>query len=209
MIRLVLLLLLLFPANIFAAAPTPAARQYVTLNLPQQVLTSCVKKALPIKIDHGSSNLEGDILITSVNNFRVENKRLAADLILTGNDLHLVTAIGSRNIRLRVGSMQFHFKATANLRFDPRNRTLYIRPLVNNVQSSNQGQSEVANLLLPLINNREFPVTMKKLQPLIADTGAKKIAVSMELHDIRAQNGQLVFAIAPRISDSSKKQTRQ
>ncbi len=196
MIRLFFILLLTCPMQLYASS---GQQNHITLTLPEQVIAGFIKSALPLDIDHGSPNLDGKIAVTDIRNCRIKNNHLFADLTITGQNLHLVTNIAGQNIRLRVGTMIFYLKAKTALRYDLKRHTLYVHPQVNEVQSQQEGHGEIANLLLPLINNREFPISMKKMHPFVADTGNKRLQIGMDVKNIKIVNGALELHIFPQI----------
>jgi hypothetical protein len=60
------------------------------------------------------------------------------------------------------------------------------------------------------LNNREFPVKMQQMEPLIAETSGKTISINMNIAGINTRQGILQFDILPLIQStnhSPKKKT--
>ncbi len=96
------------------------------------------------------------------------------------------------------------FKANAALRFDGAKQTLYIKPIVKDVAASGDGKNgEIGQALIALLNGREFPVSMQKIDPLIAEAGAKIVTISTRIADIQAKEDFLQFWEPGRCAASS------
>ena len=101
--------------------------------------------------------------------------------------------------------VEIDFKANAALRFDGAKQTLYIKPIVKDVAASGDGKNgEIGQALIALLNGREFPVSMQKIDPLIAEAGAKIVTISTRIADIQAKEDFLQFQLAPTITSKTK-----
>ncbi len=189
------LLSLLLPDQLLAAAG-----RMITLTVPDCVLSQALDKSLPIAIDTNSSTLSGAITIVKISNLQLQNKGIACRVALKGDDMHLSTEIGGHSIKLKVGSVQLDLQCNAVLRFDPNKQMLFVKPVITDLQaSSTAAQGDINAMLMAFLNNREFPVKMKQMEPLIAETSGKTINISMNIVDIHTQLGTLQFDILPQI----------
>ena len=175
----------------------------ITLTVPESILSQALDKSLPIAVDTDSSTLSGAITIVKISNLQLQEKGLSCRIALKGDDMHLNTEIGGHNIKLKVGSLQLGLQCNAALRFDPSKQVLFVKPVITDLQaSSSAAQGDINAMLMAFLNNREFPVKMKQMEPLIAETSGKTINISMNIVDIHTQQGTLQFDIRPQIQCS-------
>lgn len=181
-----------------------AAGKMITLTVPDSVLSQALDKSLPIAVDTTSDTLSGDITIVRVSNLRIDDQGISCHIVLQGDDMHLNTEIGGHIIKLNVGSLQLGLQCNAVLRFDPARQVLFVKPVVSDLQaSSTAAQGDIDALLLAFLNNREFPIKLQQLEPLIAETSSKTINIRMNIVGIRTQQGALRFDILPQIQTTS------
>ena len=196
--RACFLICLLIPSQLLGSTDN---NDLITLNLPESVLAKAVSKMVPFDVKVSSKSLKGSVSITSIDNIRLKNQQISCRLGLIGKNLKLVTEIAGHKINLNVGSIQLDFHANARLRFDAKEQMLYIRPILKNRPNSPPQKGDIANALLAFISGRDFPVSIKKLKPLIADTNNKTIVIGMKIRNIEAVNGALKISITPTVSN--------
>lgn len=192
------LICLLLPSQLLGATDN---NELITLNLPESVLVQAVNKMVPLDVKVSSQSLKGSISIISIDDIRLKNQQISCRLNLIGKNLRLVTEIAGHKINLNVGSIQLNFNANARLRFDEKMQMLYVRPVLRNKPNSPPKKGDIANALLAFISGRDFPVAIKKLKPLIADTNNKSIIIAMKIRNIEAVNGALRISITPSVTN--------
>ncbi len=194
----------LFIFAIFAAALSPKplmAEDFITLNLPETVITKAAAAILPLRIDAHSETIQGDIQIINISEIRLTDGHLACRLHLTGTNLALLTEIAGHEIKLKVGSVEIDFKTDAAIRYDAKKQILYIKPLVQNVAANTPGSdADIGQALVALLNGREFPVTMQELDPLIARAGSKTITINSRIANIEAKPKSIQFSLLPTVT---------
>jgi hypothetical protein len=196
---ILLLLTFLLPDQLSATAG-----KMITLTVPDSVLSQALDKSLPISIDTASNILSGAITIVKISNLQIDDKGISCRIALQGEDMHLNTDIGEHTIKLKVGSLQLGLQCNAVLRFDPARQVLYVKPIISELKaSSTAAQGDIDALLLAFLNNREFPVQLQQLEPLIAETSGKTINIHMNIAGIRTQQGSLRFDILPQIQTTN------
>ena len=196
---ILLLLTFLLPDQLSATAG-----KMITLTVPDSVLSQALDKSLPISIDTASNILSGAITIVKISNLQIDDKGISCRIALQGEDMHLNTDIGEHTIKLEVGSLQLGLQCNAVLRFDPARQVLYVKPIISELKaSSTAAQGDIDALLLAFLNNREFPVQLQQLEPLIAETSGKTINIHMNIAGIRTQQGSLRFDILPQIQTTN------
>lgn len=178
-----------------------AAKNTITLSLPESVLAEATTALLPLKIDAHSKALDGDITIIKISNLQLTNGHLGCRLHLAGNNLAFLTEIAGHQIRLKVGAVQVAFQTDAAVRYDAKRQILYLKPVVKNMTATGDGANdEIGRALVALLNGREFPISMQKLDPIVADAGAKSITINTRIVDIQAKPDILVLNLAPKIT---------
>ncbi|TKB24027.1 hypothetical protein FCL47_20410 [Desulfopila sp. IMCC35006] len=194
----------LFLLSIFSLAILPSrllAEDFITLNLPEAVITKAAAAVLPLRIDAHSEAIQGDIQIISISELRLTDHHLACRLHLTGTNLALVTDISGHEIKLKVGSVELDFRTDAAIRYDAKKQVLYIKPLVKHVSASTPGSdADIGQELVALLNDREFPVTLQELDPLIAKTGSKTITIHGKIANIQAKPKSIEISLLPIVT---------
>ncbi len=203
MIRFLACFLLFFSLLLPPQLPA-ATSKLITLNVPDSVLSQALDKSLPISIDTSSDILSGAITIVKISNLQINDQGISCHIALLGNDMFLNTTIGGQTIKLKVGSLQLDLRCNAILRFDAVKQVLYVKPLISDLQaSSSAAQGDINALLMTFLNNREFPVKLQQLEPLIAETSGKMINIKMNIVGIRTHQGIVQFEIMPLIQTTN------
>jgi hypothetical protein len=181
--------------------PQAMAKDFITLNLPESVIAKAAATILPLSIDAHSKSIEGDITIINISELQLTENHLACRLQLAGKNLALVTEIAGHEIKLKVGSVEIAFKTNAEIRFDAKKQILFIKPIIEDVTANGTGSNgDIGQALVALLNGREFPVTLQKLDPLIAKTGVKTITINTTIANIAAKPNSIQLSLAPIIS---------
>jgi hypothetical protein len=192
-----------FLALTFATAigQAQAAQDVISLNLPQSVITKATQAMLPLPIDAHSKTLQGDITIINISELQITDNQITCRLHLAGKNLSFVTDLAGHEIRLKVGEVEVDFLTTALIHFDAEKQTLFIKPMVKDMQkASKEAKADVGQALVALLNGREFPLTMQNLNPIIAKTGTKTVTINTRITDIRAMPGAIGMSLVPAIS---------
>jgi hypothetical protein len=177
------------------------AKDLLTLSLPESVLTEALAAVLPLEYTAVSKSLQGNLRIIDIGNLQLLDQQLSCRLHLAGDNLKIVTEIADQKISLNVGSVELDFKTKASLRFDTIKQTLYITPVIEEVTSvKDDGGGDIANTIVQLINGQEFPVSVKDIDPVVAQAGVKTLTIATRIADIRSQEKWLQLFLEPRIS---------
>lgn len=199
-LRLTLLALFLL-SSVSQRAIAQEQSEPIRLTIPQSVITQVIRALLPINIDTHSKSVDGDITIINISNLQLSQGHLACRLHLAGNNLALLTEIAGHDIRLKVGTIELDVTSDAALRFDPKKQILYIKPVINDVaESSTGGNGEIGKALIAMLNGREYPVSMKNLDPLVAEAGAKTVTINTKIVNIEAKPKEIQLSLHPLIT---------
>jgi hypothetical protein len=177
------------------------ASENITLNLPVSVIADAISAIMPLNVNATSQTIQGKITIISIKNLQLTDNHLNARLHLAGDNLEFVTEVAGHQIRLKVGSVELDFNVMAQLRFDAARQTLFIKPIIDEVQAVKDASGgDVGHALVSLLNDREFPVSMKNIDPLMAKTGTKTLIIATRIADVRARKDLLQLSLAPKIT---------
>ncbi len=175
--------------------------QHITMNLPESVLRTSLKKVLPLSFDTASNTLKGTITIVEISNLSLKDQLLLCRLRLRADDLYVETKISSQVLKLKIGTIDTYFDSAIRLRFDPVKQTLYIRPTLKDLKSSHKtGKKDIGSTLLTLLNGKEFPITIQELEPLISIAKNKEVKIQLQIVDIRALKNSLQLSLTPLIT---------
>lgn len=113
-------------------------------------------------------------------------------------------------LKLKVGSVQLGLQCNAALRYDASKQLLFVKPVISDLKaSSTAAEGDIDALLMGFLNNREFPIKMKQMQPLVAETSGKNIIVNMNIAGVRTGQGVLLFDILPQIQSRGQGLTKK
>jgi len=176
----------------------------ISMTLPSSVVKEVISKSLPLEFALESNTLVGSLAIDKIENLQFKENMLSSHVTLTGHNLHIVTSIAGQALRMKIGTLTMSFQCDATLRFDAAKQTLYLKPLITKLQSTDQQKTDIAATVALLFNNREFPLQIEKLKPIVADAGNKLLNISMHITDVALQPGNLLLSIAPKITTQTK-----
>lgn len=177
------------------------AAEPIRLTIPQSVITEVSRTLLPISINTHSKSIDGDITIINISNVKLTAGHLACRLHLAGTNLALLTEIAGHDIRLKVGSIELDVTTDAALRFDTKKQILYLKPVIKDVGAGGSGPNgEIGKALIAMLNGREFPINMQKLDPLVAQAGAKTVTINTQIVNIEAKPKMIQLSLKPVIT---------
>jgi hypothetical protein len=196
------LLLILLSATLSFATTN---KQSISMTLPTSVVKEAIAKSLPLDFPINSKALLGSIAIDKIKNLQFKENKLSAHITLTGHKLNIVTSIAGHDLRMKIGSLTMSFQCDATTRFDSASQTLFIKPVITNLQSTDESKTSVASTIALLFNDREFPLHIEKLKPLVTDMGKKSLNISMNITSIKLHPDSLLLSIRPIIEATTKK----
>jgi len=195
------LFLILLTGTLSFATPD---KQAITMNLPGSIVREAIARSLPLQFPIQSETVVGTIVIDKIENLQFKKNKISSYITITGHKLHIVTSIAGHNLRMKIGTLTTSFQCDTTIRFDARRQTLYLRPVITNLRSTDQSKTDVASAVVLLFNNRELPLQIEKLKPIVADTGTKLLSLSMNVSDIALGPESLLLKITPIIKATRK-----
>ena len=177
----------------------------ISMTLPESLIQQAISKSLPLLFKAQSDTLNGSIAVDRIENLQLLQNSLSSRITLSGHQLSIITTVAGHDLHMNIGSLTMAFQCNATIRFDAQQQTLYIIPVITGVQSTDKQKTEVASTLALLFNNREFPLKIEKLEPIVTETGNKLLNISMTLHRIDIQPDKVVLSIIPQLTSTAKK----
>ncbi|MEA3466907.1 MAG: hypothetical protein U9R57_01625 [Thermodesulfobacteriota bacterium] len=195
------LFLILLTGVLSFAAPK---QEVITMNLPASVIKDAIHKTLPLNFKIQSNTLLGSVSIDKIDNLQFQRNKLSSHITLSGHKLNLVTSIAGHDLRMKIGSLTMNFQCDATIRFDVPSQTLYLKPVITELQSTDAPTTDIASTIVLLFNNIEFPLQIEKLKPIVTDTGDKLLNISMNIASIELRPDSLLLSITPQIIATRK-----
>lgn len=202
-VRIISLVFSLLMGVVFLA-PGHAKTDAMTIALPADVIKRSLQDILPMKIDEASQYVEGRLYLNSISNLVMGDNSAVIKGLIIGKDLNIITQVGNQEIRIKVGNLHLPLTYDLAFRFDPRAKTLFVRPQLRPPTPgslSDMGNSVMS--LLTLFNNKEYPISLTSLQSMNAKVGSQDISIDMEPVDIRVAKGELIVQMVPRLSKTN------
>ena len=191
---------------LLAAAPvvpaSGASAKAVTVTVPVAVIKTAFDRLLPLELTP-IKQLSGKLWLKSVRQLKISD-----------NQASFLTAIHGKRIGLNMGSLivdigtvNLSFHSQVKLRFDKARSVLYIKPHVTqkNVQADKKNVGSDLTQLLSVFNEVEYPIAMKALRPIVANTSSGKIFVNMKISNIYTRKGMLYVELIPHFDKRHRK----
>lgn len=184
---------------LFVTGPqSAAANDYIAINLPQSVLAKAISTALPLNYPANSKTLNGTLILKSINDLKIIDNHILCRMHITGENMQFVTEVAGHKIKLDVGSVELGFKTKAQLRFDQAKQVLYVTPVIDEVDMSNDaGGGDIGRALVTLLNGRELPVNLSSIDPIVAETGTKSLLITTRIANITAKKERIQLYLDP------------
>lgn len=175
-------------------------RQPATMTLPETFVAELVARSLPQKFKLQSNGLLGSVSVDKISKLQLEQDKLSGRATLSGHELNIVTDVAGHQLRMKIGTLTMSFQCEVTTRFDARTQTLYLRPVITDLQSTDRSKTEIASTIALLFNNRELPLPIENLSPMLIDAGDKALSLSLNIGDIRLQPDKLLLHILPQLT---------
>lgn len=174
--------------------------QHITVTIPETVIQRGLEQALPLTLNTTSTQAEGEITVEKVMNLHFHDNGLSALITLYGKDLSLKTMVADQTVRLQLGEARADFDCEVGLRHDASRQILYLIPRPREVNSEHAPDTgDIGEVLLLLLNGREFPVALDNLEPIIAQAGDKTITIENRITGITTRPGMLELRLVPEV----------
>lgn|GEM_PF-987746 len=176
---------------------TTDKKREITIVIPAEVLASFVNDVLPVQITN-DRKFSGAIWVKSIDKLELGIDKVSFSVNVHGEDITYTGNIGNLPASLSFGSVDASFNCEASIRYDKENSILYVRPQI--VEKRNRNEV-LWPLLVALIGNKEYPVQIQRLKPLIAKFSNKSVIIRMHISNIYTTKNRLFIEIRPGVED--------
>jgi hypothetical protein len=194
-----LLTLLLLPHSAVSAPANNTSQRDIVITLPAETVLASLKKILPLDIPSQNPQLQGDIVLESLDRLVIRDNIITVHGVLSGRNLVVVTNIAGQDIQLRVGQVHLPITCDLHIRFDPVQRKLFVTPRFTDTGAGNNGQEGSLAPLLGALGGREHLVKLDALRLLNIKIGTRSIPIAMEPVKITGTDNALVLYLLPQI----------
>jgi len=158
-----------------------------------------INDVLPIKITTGRE-FSGAIWIKSIDTLNFEIDKVSFRASLYGEDIKYTGKIGNLSASLTLGTIDTSLDCDASLRYDRGKRILYVRPKITERGNRNR----ILVRLLAELMDKEYPVEIKKLTPLVTRFGDKSVTIAMDITNVYAVHNRLLIGVRPRVMSKNE-----
>jgi hypothetical protein len=191
------LLLLPFPAT--GGNGDSKIQKNIVLTLPAETVLTSLQKVLPLDIPSQSRQLQGDIILESLDRLVIHDNIITVHGVLSGRNLVVVTQFAGQDLQLRVGEVHLPLTCDLQTRFDPAQRKLFVTPRFTDTAQHASNPQDSLTPLLGALGGREYPIDLDALQMINIKVGGKSIPITMEPVKIAAVDNALTFHLLPRV----------
>ncbi len=195
-----LLLLMLLNWVAIPAAAKSDSTQNIVLTLPAETILHSLQQILPLDIPSQSRQLQGDIIVESLDYLAIADNVITVRGVLSGRNLVVTTRLADQNIQLRVGEVHLPVLCALHTRFDPAHHALFVTPRFTDASAN--GKDDGLAPMLGALAGREYQVDLDALEAMNIQVGSRSIPIAMEPIKIAGINNSLVFHMLPRVGRS-------
>ena len=170
----------------------------MTIAIPEELMTEFINDTLPIKIERKAA-FSGVIWIESINRLKLGNDKISFSIDMHGENIGYKKKIGKRPMELEFGDVRLSFDCEASIRYDKEKNILFVRPEV--IQENAEEQALVP-LLATLLEGREFPIEIQKLESIVTKIGDKSLTIDMDISNIFTLDSILFIGIRPKVREN-------
>ena len=182
----------------YSFATTDASNE-ITIVVPARAIAKFINDMLPIKISKGKK-FSGVIWVKSVDKLKLEIDKVSFSVNIYGENIKYTGKIGKLSTSLSFGNIDASFSCDASIRYDKEKNILYVKPKI--VERGNRNKV-LLPLLLQLID-KEYPVEIQKLKPIIIKFGDKSATIDMDISNVYTVHDRLLIAVRPRVRSEKR-----
>ncbi len=141
----------------------------VPVPIPQKALRLYIEHVVPVKLMRGDKNLRGDLFIESIKELEIKKGVINFVVHINGSNLSYIKELKKSVIKIKLKKIIVNFHVSAKLTFDTEQRVLLVRPRLTKkvvISDSNRVEEHILQIL-SIMNNKEYPVKAKDLEPVI------------------------------------------
>jgi hypothetical protein len=193
--------LVVFAPFVGIAASNEPNRQIV-LSLPAETLLASVQKALPLDIPAQSRQVQGDIMLESLDELVIHNNVIKVRAVLVGRNLAMTTHFAGQDVQVRLGQVRLPMSCELQTRFDAARRQLFVTPQCTELVQNGNNSSDSLAQLLGSFAGREYPVDLNALETINIKIGTKAIPLALKPVKMLTANNSLTLYLMPQVGKS-------
>ncbi|MCP3925330.1 MAG: hypothetical protein GY714_22375 [Desulfobacterales bacterium] len=141
----------------------------VQVPIPQEALKLYIEHTVPVKLMRGDKNLRGDLFIESIKELEIKKGVINFVIHINGSNLLYIKELKNSVIKIKLKNLIVNFHVSAKLTFDTEQRVLLVKPRLTKkvvISDSKRVENHILQIL-SIMNNKEYPVKAKDLEPVI------------------------------------------
>lgn len=199
-----LILSTILTLTVLLPIPAPCApAKAVTVSVPAAVVRTAFDRLLPLELTP-IKQLSGELWLKSVSQLKFGDNQAAFLTTIHGKNV----SYNMGSLMVGIGTVNLSFHSLVKLRFDSARGILYVKPHVTqkNIKADKERIGSDLTQLLSIFNEVEYPISIKSLRPIVADTSSGQIFIKMKISNIYTKRGMLYVELIPKFSKHPKKQ---
>jgi len=193
-------LLFCFSLSIPSLSATIDKKNEISIVIPARVVAEFIDDVLPIEITK-HKGFSGILKVRSIDKVKLGMNKASFSVNMRGQDIKYTGKIGKLSTSVSLGNIDIYFDCEASIRYDKEKNILYMRPKIIEKRTGNEF---LWPLLAALINDKEYPVEIQKLKPIITEFSSKTVTINMDISDVYITNNRLFIGIRPTLKKNSK-----
>jgi hypothetical protein len=147
------------------------ARSLIKIPIPEEVFEIYIGNIVPIKLLKGDKNLKGELHINKITDLNIKKDRVTFNLHITGSNLLYLKEQKKSYIKIDIKKILIELHVDAILKFDIAKKILIIKPRLTKkiVKSDSKRIDSHILQIISIINNKEYPVKARDIEPVIND----------------------------------------
>ena len=182
------------------SSATTDKKNEITIVIPAKVVAKFINDVLPIEITR-HKGFSGVIWVKSIDKLKLGINKVSFSVNMCGKNIKYTGKIGNLSTSLNFGNIDISFNCEASIRYDKEKNILYVRP---KIMEKRNGNELLWPLLAALMNDKEYPVEIQKLKPIITEFSNKAVTINMDISDVYTVNNRLFIGIRPTLEKNSK-----
>jgi hypothetical protein len=164
------------------------------------VITNIIKAALPLNLEKGPY-LKGTLWIHAIDNLKIGFNKVTFDLDIRGKNIQLETHLGNQPLLMDIGNFNAAFSCNSSLHYDAPKRVLYITPYILQKPNKKNANKIATNLLqlLSLVNGVDYPIEIKKFQPVITQISNDQFNIDIQITNIYTEDDKVFISGQPQL----------
>ena len=172
----------------------------ITIVIPAMVVAGFINEVLPIEITK-NKGFSGIIWVRSIDKVKLGMNKASFSVNMRGEDIKYIGKIGKLSTSVSLGNIDISSDCEASIRYDKEKSILFLKPKI--IEKRN-GNKFLWPLLAAIINDKEYPVEIQKLKPIITEFSSKTVTINMDISDVYTVNNRLFIGIRPTLEKSGE-----